>query len=74
MAVPLHRRPQSEWGMWLRAKVRVGAYILSARMRVDENSLRQRQLDALPKLLDQIERAKRADPALDLAPPGLPAE
>jgi hypothetical protein len=52
--------------MWLRAKVRTGAYILSARLRVDESSLRQRQLDALPKLLDQIAKAKMADPALDL--------
>jgi hypothetical protein len=54
--------------MWLRAKVRTGAYILSARLRVDESSLRQRQLDALPKLLDQIAKAKRANPSLNLEP------
>src|SRR5258708_102663 len=66
LAVPLHCRPVAEWPMWLRAKVRTGAYVLSARLRVDESSLRQRQLDALPKLLDQIEKAKKAHPSLDL--------
>jgi hypothetical protein len=54
--------------MWIRAKVRTGAYVLSARLRVDEASLRARQLDALPKLLEQIEKAKRADPALSREP------
>ena len=54
LSVPLHVRPVNEWPMWLRAK-----------LRVDEASLRRRELDALPKL-DQIAAAKRADPALDL--------
>jgi hypothetical protein len=52
--------------MWLRAKLRAGAYVLSAKLRVDEASLRRRELDALPKLLDAIRRAKANDPALDL--------
>ena len=59
-------RPAEEWGMWLRAKLRAGAYVLSAKLRVDEASLRRRELDALPKLLDAIRAAKASDPALDL--------
>jgi hypothetical protein len=42
LAVPLHERPNSEWPMWLRAKIRASAYILSAKLRVDEASLRHR--------------------------------
>jgi hypothetical protein len=38
LAVPLHMCPASEWPMWLRAKVRAGAYVLSAKLRVDEAS------------------------------------
>ena len=39
---------------------------LAARMRVDEASLRTRELDVLPKLLEKIKKAKQDDPALDL--------
>ena len=66
LAVPLHVRPQSEWPMWLRAKLRVGQLVLAARLRVDEASLRKREVDILPKLLDQIRQAKADNPALDL--------
>jgi len=66
LAVPLHVRPQSEWPMWLRAKVQAGQLVLAARLRVDEGSLRKRELDALPKLLEQIRQAKIENPALDL--------
>lgn len=61
-------RPQAEWGMWLRAKLRAGGYVLAAKLRVDEAHLRTRQLDALPKLLEAIAQAKKIDPALDLSP------
>ena len=66
LAMPLHVRPQSEWPMWLLAKLRVGQAVLAARLRVDEASLRKRELDALPKLLEQIRQAKIESPALDL--------
>jgi len=66
LAVPLHVRPHSEWPMWLRAKVQAGQLVLAARLRVDEDSLRKRELDALPKLLEQIRQAKIENPALDL--------
>lgn len=66
MAVPLHVRPVSEWPMWLRAKLRAGGHLLSARLRVDEAALKKRQLDVLPKLLEQIRQAKKDNPALDL--------
>lgn len=57
-------RPPAEHPMWLRAKLRAGAYVLSAKLRVDEAHLRKRELDALPKLLNAIQAAKEADPAL----------
>ena len=66
LAVPLHVRPHSEWPMWLRAKVQAGQLVLAARLRVDEDSLRKRELDALPKLIEQIRQAKLENPALDL--------
>lgn len=66
LGVPLHMRPVAEWPMWLRAKLRAGAYVLSAKLRVDEQALRKRELDALPRLLKQIAKAKEADPSLDL--------
>jgi hypothetical protein len=66
LAVPLHVRPQYEWPMWLRAKIRAGGYVLAAKLRVDEASLRKRELDALPRLLQQIAKANADDPALDL--------
>jgi len=66
LAVPLHVRPQSEWPMWLRAKVQAGQLVLAARLRVDEASLRQHEVDILPKLIEQIRQAKLENPALDL--------
>ena len=52
--------------MWLRARMRAGRDILSARLRVDESVLRARQMDELPGLLEAIRAAKKADPELDL--------
>ena len=66
MAIPLHRRPPGELGMWLRAKLRAGRDIIAARLRVDENSLRRRSLDTLPQLLEQIRQAKERNPDLEL--------
>ena len=66
LAVPLHVRPVEDRAMWLRAQVRAGAYVLAARLRVDEDALRKRELDALPKLLERIRQAKADNPALDL--------
>jgi hypothetical protein len=66
LAVPLHARPQIEWPMWLRAKVQAGHLILSASLRVDEASLRKCELDALPRLMEAIAKAKADNPALDL--------
>lgn len=66
MAIPLHARPAHETGMWLRAKLRAGRDIIATRLRADENSLRQRQLDSLPELMEAIRVAKERDPALDL--------
>jgi len=63
LAVPLHARPYHEWPMWLRAKLRTGRDVLGARLRVDENSLKSRQLDVLPDLIKQIQLA-RLDSAL----------
>jgi hypothetical protein len=66
LGVPLHHRPLPEWPMWLRAKMRASGYVLAAKLRVDEASLRKRELDALPKLLERIEQAKKDNPALEL--------
>jgi hypothetical protein len=66
LAVPLQARPVAEWPMWLAAKAKAGHLILAAKLRVDEASLRKRELGALPKLLEKIEQAKRDNPALDL--------
>jgi hypothetical protein len=52
--------------MWLKAKLRAGRDVLAARLRVDENSLRKRQLDVLPELLKMMADAKRENPKLDL--------
>jgi hypothetical protein len=54
--------------MWLRAKLRAGGYVIAAKLRVDEAALRKREMDALPKLIEQIAQAKLADPALNLEP------
>ena len=64
--VPLHARPLNEWPMWLRAKLRAGRDVLGARLRVDEASLKRRELDVLPELLEMIKTAKAAKPELDL--------
>lgn len=53
--------------MWLRAKLRAGGYVLAAKLRVDEAALRKREMDALPKLLEQIAQAKKQDPSLNLS-------
>jgi hypothetical protein len=66
MAIPLHARPAHETGMWLRAKLRAGRDIIATRLRADENSLRQRSLDALPELMEAIRAAKAGNPDLDL--------
>jgi hypothetical protein len=66
LAIPLHHRPRDEWGMWLRAKLRASRDVLAARLRVDENSLRRKQLDALPELLRMMAEAKAENPKLDL--------
>jgi hypothetical protein len=52
--------------MWLRAKLRASRDVLAARLRVDENSLRRKQLDALPELLRMMAEAKAENPKLDL--------
>jgi len=52
--------------MWLRAKLRAGRDILSARLRVDENSLKKRAVDMLPELLKAIQEAKQENPSLEL--------
>jgi hypothetical protein len=52
--------------MWLRAKLRAGGYVLGAKLRVDEASLRKRELDVLPRLLEKIAKAKQDNPALNL--------
>lgn len=66
LAVPLHARPPGEIGMWLKAKLRAGRDVLAARLRVDEASLRKRELDVLPELIEMIQQAKKANPKLDL--------
>lgn len=52
--------------MWLRAKLQAGQLVLAARLRVDEDALRKRETDALPKLLEKIRLAKQDNQALDL--------
>lgn len=66
LSVPLHAYPSHEWPMWLRARQRAGRDMLAATLRVEERSLRRRQLDVLPELLRQIAEARASDPALDL--------
>jgi hypothetical protein len=66
LSTPLHVYPTSEWPMWLRAKQRAGRDMLAGTLRVEERSLRRRQLDVLPQLLECIREARAADPAIDL--------
>lgn len=40
--------------------------MLAGTLRVEERSLRRRQMDVLPELLRQIQEARASDPALDL--------
>ncbi len=50
--------------MWLRAKLRVLDRVLLTQTRVDENRLKARKLDVLPRLLEAIAEAKRVNPQL----------
>lgn len=64
LSVPLHSRPAAEWGMWLRAKLRTGRDVLGARLRVDENALKMRQMDVLPELIRKIREARESNSQL----------
>lgn len=50
--------------MWLRARDRAGRAMLGATLRVEERSLRRREMDVLPALLDRIEALRAKNPAL----------
>jgi len=52
--------------MWLRAMQRAGRDMLAATLRVEERSLKRRELDLGAQILEQIRRARETDPALDL--------
>jgi hypothetical protein len=67
LVVPLHAYPREEWPMWLRARDRAGRAMLTATLRVEERSLRRRELDVLPDLLRRIEELRETNPALDLS-------
>ncbi len=63
---PLHVYPRDEWSMWLRARDRAGRAMLAGTLRVEDRSLRRRELDMLPSILEEIRRARAANPELDL--------
>lgn len=48
--------------------------MLTATLRVEERSLRKKELDILPKLLERIESLRSKNPALSLTPSPLPSE
>lgn len=50
--------------MWLRARDRAGRAMLSGTLRVEERSLRRRELDILPSLLARIDELQAKQPAL----------
>lgn len=60
--------------MWMRARDRAGRAMLTATLRVEERSLRKKELDILPKLLERIESLRSKNPALSLTPSPLPSE
>jgi hypothetical protein len=60
--------------MWMRARDRAGRAVLTATLRVEERSLRRKELDVLPKLLERIERLRNTNPSLTLTPSPLPSE
>jgi len=51
--------------MWLRARDRAGRSMLAATLRVEDRTLRQRELDMMPKLLAEIRQLRSRNPALD---------
>lgn len=63
--MPLHAYPRDEWPMWLRARDRAGRAMLTGTLRVEERSLRRRELDILPELLRRIDELRKQYPALD---------
>ena len=60
--------------MWLRAKDRAGRAMLVATLRVEERSLRRRELDILPALISRIDAALAKNPALDHVPSHRPTD
>jgi hypothetical protein len=53
--------------MWLRARDRAGRAMLTGTLRVEERSLRRRELDVLPELLKRIDELRATNPLLDLS-------
>lgn len=62
--MPLHMHPPNEVKMWVMAKNKAASETLRLRTRVDEQALKRQKLDALPKLLEEIRRAKADNPQL----------
>lgn len=60
--------------MWLRAKDRAGRAMMTGTLRVEERSLRRRELDILPSLIERIDAALAKNPALDLSPARRPTD
>lgn len=64
LLIPIHNRPANELTLWLRAKLRATRDILNARIRVDEASLKRRELDVLPELIKMMREARQENPHL----------
>lgn len=64
LLIPIHNRPPAELTLWLRAKLRASRDVLAARMRVDEASLKRRELDVLPELIRMMHEARERNPHL----------